>query len=81
MSNCATRVIEKLGGHKKVANILGVNVSQVYRWTYPRTRGGTDGLIPSRHQSDLLAASVKEGLGLSPADFFDTHECKSGEAA
>lgn len=81
MTNCATKVIEKIGGPKAVADILGVDVSRVYRWTYPKSRGGTGGLIPAKHQSDLLIAARAKGLSLKPSDFFDFAEKDAGEAA
>ena len=57
--------------------MLGVDVSRVYRWTYPRSRGGSDGVIPARHQARLLSEASKRGLPLRPDDFFP----KRGEAA
>lgn len=63
-------VIEKCGGHQKVAAALGVDVSRVHRWTYPRERGGTGGVVPSRHQQRLLDWAKGQGIELSPGDFF-----------
>lgn len=70
MVNPASRVIEKCGGHKKVAEWLGVDVSRVFRWTYEIERGGTGGKIPGRHQEQLLAKARRAGIELEPADFF-----------
>jgi hypothetical protein len=64
----AARIIERFGGTEAVAAIVGLSVSRVYRWTRPRSRGGTDGLIPSRYQPILLAAARKRGIALTPAD-------------
>lgn len=66
----ARAVIRKCGGHAAVAEILGSDVSRVYRFTYPRVRGGTNGLIPAKHQHRLLAAARERGFALSPDDFF-----------
>lgn len=70
VSASASTVIEKCGGHAAVAEILGINLSSVYRFTYPRERGGTGGLIPTRYQRTLLAAARERGLDLTPEDFF-----------
>ena len=69
MSTPAENVIAKCGGHQTVAEWLDVDLSRVYRWTYPRERGGTGGLIPSKHQRPLLERARLEGVQLEPADF------------
>lgn len=69
--NPAQKVIEKCGGPQVVAEMVGVHVSNVHRWTYPKARGGTDGLIPSQQQQALLTAARARGIELDPADFFD----------
>lgn len=71
MKNIASRIIAKCGGHQQVADMLEVHVSRCHRWTYPKTRGGTDGLIPLRQQQKLIEAARARGIELSPADFFD----------
>jgi hypothetical protein len=70
METPAARVISKFGGHKAVASAAGVDVSRVFRWTYPASRGGTDGVIPTRHQQRLLNEAHKQGIDLRPEDFF-----------
>jgi hypothetical protein len=50
----AGSVIAALGGTGVVSRITGVDRTQVWRWTQPREKGGTDGLIPPDHQSALL---------------------------
>lgn len=72
MSTPAENVIAKCGGHQTVAEWLDVDLSRVYRWTYPRERGGTGGLIPSKHQLPLLERARLEGVPLEPADFLLT---------
>lgn len=66
-SPIASRVIAKCGGHQVVADALGIDVSRVYRFTYPRDKGGTDGLIPAKHQATLMGKFPQ----LAPADFFE----------
>lgn len=66
----ADHVIEKCGGHKVVAEWLNLNISSVYRFTYPRSKGGTDGLIPAEHQTPLILKAREKGVDLKPEDFF-----------
>ena len=70
MSNAAEIIIEKCGGHGVVAGICGVHITRVYRWTYPVEKGGTGGLIPTRHQTQLLKGARERGIDLKPEDFF-----------
>lgn len=67
MQTIAQHVIAKCGGHKMVADALNLSVQRVYCWTYPRDKGGTDGLVPAKHQSPLLKAFP----ALNPSDFFE----------
>jgi hypothetical protein len=61
-------MIAKFGGHEELANALGVNVVQVYRWTYPKDRKGTDGRIPDRHFRTLLQVAKQRGIKINRAD-------------
>lgn len=70
--NPASHIIEKCGGYQAVSQMVGVDLSRVHRWTYPKSRGGTDGQIPTRHQAKLLAEAHQRGIQLEPADFFVT---------
>lgn len=71
MMNPARRVIEKCGGVDAVMRICGRSRSRVLRWTYPKERGGTGGLIPAEMQQVLLKGARNEGRDLRPDDFFD----------
>lgn len=68
----AERIIEKCGGAGVVAEIVGVHVSRVHRWTYSKERGGTGGLIPAQHQQPILDRARERGIDISPADFFQS---------
>lgn len=70
MLNPAHHIIEKCGGLDRVAEMTGRHKSRVLRWTWPKERGGTDGLIPSQVQIALLDAARHRGIDLSPEDFF-----------
>ena len=54
-----------------VCEIVQTDRTAVYKWTYPKERGGCDGLIPSRYHSLLLRAAKERGVELSPNDFFE----------
>lgn len=78
MVSISEAIIKKFGGPQVVAKICGVDVSRVYRWTYPKgRRHGTGGLIPLNHQHTLLSAAVERGVDLSPDDFFNLPISKS----
>lgn len=70
----ADTIIEKFGGHRAIADILDIDISRVYRWTYPQEAGGTGGSIPQRHQILLMHLARDRGISLSPADFFPDHD-------
>jgi hypothetical protein len=72
MQNVAQRVIEKVGGHDVAADLAQVSVTSTYRWTYPKSKGGTGGLIPARHQGPLLRRARERGLPLTADDFIPT---------
>ncbi len=69
----AQTMIERFGGHEELAAALGVNVVQVYRWTYPKDRKGTDGRIPDRHFKTLLTEAKKRGIKIDPAELVGAH--------
>jgi hypothetical protein len=64
------RVINKCGGIRNTAYLIGVSVQSVYKWTIPRNRGGTNGLIPQKRQIELMVAARQHGIILTPEDFF-----------
>lgn len=66
----AKHVIEKLGGAAIVAELTGRTTATVHKWTYPKSRGGTDGHIPASVQHDLMEAARAQQLPLSADDFF-----------
>ena len=66
----AHSLIEFLGGPKVVCAIVGRDLSRVYRWTYPETKGGTGGFIPAREQRKLLDHCREHKVDLRAEDFF-----------
>lgn len=74
----AKSVIAKIG-IEKVAVVTGKHVSRVYRWMYPKERGGTGGFIPPEDAKSLLAWARENDVALSPAEFLEA--ASAGEAA
>jgi hypothetical protein len=74
----AERVITKCGkgsfsnGLKVLSRWTGKHITRIQRWNYPKSRGGTGGIIPTQEQQGILARALKEGIELSPEDFFFT---------
>lgn len=74
MSNAAEHVIRKCGGAARVAEMLGLDVSSVHRWTYPQSKKGAAGRVPSKRQAELMRKARDAGIDLHPADFFSHDE-------
>lgn len=70
----ANLVVSICGGVAIVADLLGTKPLNVYRWNYPRIRGGRDGLIPSTDQLPLLVSARAAGIDLRPEHFFGLEE-------
>ena len=66
----AKSVIAKIG-IEKVAEVTGKHVSRVYRWMYPKEKGGTGGFIPQADAQTLLGYARREGIALSPSEFLE----------
>lgn len=54
----------------KVAAILGLDRSTVYKWMMPREKKGTGGLVPARYHAELLAYARAHRIKLRESDFF-----------
>jgi hypothetical protein len=70
----AERIIERFGGARALSRIfaaMGINrtPSSIYKWTYPREKGGTDGIIPTSAWPDLLSAARIHGILISEEEF------------
>ncbi len=69
-SEIAKNIIERLEGHKRVADLLKLSTTQVYRFTYAKEKGGTGGIIPAKHIPMLVGVQDKNGNGIELSDFF-----------
>lgn len=67
MCEKARTVIEKFGGPRKLAELLNKDRTTVYRWTYPRKKGGTGG-IPRAAQSEILRLAKLMGINVTAED-------------
>lgn len=64
MEKPARTVIQRLGGIRKAARIIGAPASTVQRWY-------ESGYIPSRRQAEVMAAARRAEIELSAADFVE----------
>lgn len=69
-SSQAERIIAKFGNANVLAEAIGYERSTVYRWTYPKKKGGTGGFIPTRAQRHVRYAAKRLGIKLTPSDWF-----------
>ncbi|RCL01833.1 MAG: hypothetical protein JSC189_000901 [Candidatus Tokpelaia sp. JSC189] len=69
MNNVANTILNYLGSAPKVARILRLNTSYVYRWRKSPDEGGR-GTIPDRYQRTLLDYAKDHRIDLRPDDFF-----------
>lgn len=74
----ASRIITKfVGGHPggpvRLARLLTkhgypTNTATIYRWTYPKEKGGTGGLVPTAALNQLLYIARIEGVLITADD-------------
>lgn len=61
----AETVVHAFGGFNEVAKIVGTRRHTVYRWLWPKEKGGTAGRVPQRYFHRLLAKAEMLGLQLT----------------
>lgn len=73
----AERIYEKFGGVKNLTaaiNALGPEYSRtihaVYKWSYPREKGGSGGVIPSHAIGTVQKAAIMMGIHLTVEDLY-----------
>ena len=64
----ANTILTRFGGAGPLSRRLGLDRSAVHRWALPRSRGGSDGLVPAKYHQRLLAMATAEGIALTAAD-------------
>ena len=70
----ASSIISRLGGLSIVQSVTGASRTRVYRWTQPKEKGGTGGIIPLSHAPKLLSYARESGVALSANDFLPIEE-------
>ncbi len=68
-STQAQRIIDKFGGVPQLAQLINRMPQAIYRWTYPASRGGTDGYIPTSAIDEIKAAALMIDLPLTAEDW------------
>ncbi len=69
----AAALINQLG-RQAVADACEVDISRVYRWTYPPEKGGTGGRIPAKHFQAVLRLAKQKGIDVDPWVLVGAHE-------
>lgn len=64
----ADHVIRLFGGSQNLAAIIGYTNAGVCKWRYPRHKGGSGGLIPTRALDRILALARSQGVLLTEDD-------------
>jgi hypothetical protein len=64
----AQTIIDKFGGVPALAKATGFSLNSVYKWTYPKEKGGTGGLIPASKLPEVYMAAQRLGIELSAAE-------------
>lgn len=68
----ATDIVNVVGSIKKMADLLGVSETQIYRMTYDKNRhNGTGNKIPSKYWNIILQYSDDNNLGITKDEFWD----------
>ena len=60
----AKKIIREFGGVKSLAKAINKDPATIYRWTYPKTKGGTGGFIPSSATAKIQLAANQLGISL-----------------
>lgn len=70
----AATIIDRFGGPDVVQEITGASRTRVYRWTQPKAKGGTDGIIPFPQAVKLISHAKKHGLAINADSFLPATE-------
>ena len=76
----AKNIIDKFGGIKALAEAIGKDPATIYRWTYPKEKGGTGGIVPSsatliiQHAADQHNISLIEENPTQPVNAPHPHQ-------
>lgn len=62
------RVVAKFGGPLELAGILKCSAARIYKWNYPRSKGGCNGLIPTKAMDAIITLARLHGVLLTDDD-------------
>ena len=65
----AERIIKRFSGAYALAEMIGYTPAAVYKWTYPKAKGGTGGLVPTGAVPKILAAAKRERIRILLEDW------------
>lgn len=75
--NQADHILSAFGGPRALARVLKAlfpdkkwDPSAIYRWTYPKSKGGTGGMIPSHALPYIVKAARIAGILLPQENFY-----------
>ena len=81
MLNDANSIISQFGGVKKLAKAINKDPATIYRWTYPKSKNGTGGLIPSSALNKVIDAAKRLNIQLKQNEHpTETHSLERGLA-
>ncbi len=73
----AQKVFDKFGGvpklHKALKDLGPEHeraISAIYRWNLPKSKGGTNGMVPNSALQSILLAARAEGIVFTPDDLY-----------
>lgn len=66
--NPAQYVLFIFGGLRRTARLLELNHSSILRWSRPKERNGTGGIIPSWHRHLILTLAQQWDLDITSHD-------------
>lgn len=73
----AQKVFDKFGGvpklHKALKDMGPEHeraISAIYRWNLPKSKGGTNGMVPNSALQSILLAARAEGIVFTPDDLY-----------
>ena len=61
--------VTRLCGIAQLKKWTGLTITQIYRWDYPREKGGCGGIIPQKHYQTILTNALASGVPLDRGDF------------
>ena len=64
----AQKVVQAFGGAVALSAATGIDLSAIYRWSYPKSKRGCGGRVPSRNHSIILKKARANNLDLMPED-------------